>query len=121
MDARGPDNYSLRDALTDAIRYWEKRRIPYNAVLVLVALGNIALAWPQSRSLIRLSGFLLLFVLAVVANICYTSAYLVDVPAQLSGFRTGWLRLRWVLWAIGTAFAAVLAFYWMGDEVLGPS
>lgn len=118
MDAPRSDNYSLRDALTDAIRYWEWRRIPYNAVLALVVLGSIALNWPQARSLIRLSSLPPLFVLAVIANICYTSAYLVDVPAQLSGFRSGWLRLRWVLWAIGTAFAAVLAFYWMGDEVI---
>ena len=119
MDAQTSDNYSLRGVLTDAIRYWEKRRLPYNAVLVLAVLGNIALAWPQSRNLIQLPGFLLLFVLAVIANVCYSSAYLVDVMAQLSDFRSGWVRYRWMLWAVGTAFATVLAWYWMVDEVLG--
>lgn len=118
MDAPGSDNYSLRDALTNALRYWEKRRIPYNFVLALVVVGSIALAWPQSRSIIRFTSLLPLFVLAVIANICYTSAYLVDLPVQLSGFRSTWQKWRWVLWSIGTAFATVLAFYWMGDEVL---
>lgn len=120
MDAQTSDNHWLRSVFTDAIRYWEKRRLPYNAVLVLVVLGNIALAWPQSRNFFQLPGLLLLFALAVIANVCYSSAYLVDVLAQLSDFRSTWVRSRWMLWTIGTAFAAVLAWYWMVDEVLGP-
>lgn len=119
MDAPGRDNTSLRDALTDAIRFWERGRIFYNAVLAVVVLGSIARTWPLSRDLLLLASFLPLFVLAVIANICYTSAYLIDLPVQLSGFRSSWQRWRWVLWLIGTAFAAVLAFYWMGDEVVG--
>ena len=113
------DNVSLRHAITDAIRYWELRRIFYNVVLALVVLGVVVLAWPQSRSLIRFASLLPLFVLAVSANVCYATAYVVDVPMQLSDFRATWQRLRWLLWCVGTLFAAILAFYWMADEVMG--
>lgn len=120
MDARGSDSLPIRDVLTDALRYWELRRIAYNLVLALVVLASIALAWPQSRSLIRLITLLPLFVLAVIANICYSAAYMVDVPVQLSGFRSAWQKWRWTLWAIGTAFAATLAFFWIGNEAIEP-
>ena len=30
----------LRDAITDALRYWEPRRLAYNAVLALIVLGS---------------------------------------------------------------------------------
>jgi hypothetical protein len=85
---------ALREVLTDAIRYWEPRRIPYNAVLVLVVIGIIVRAWPQSRVLISFSSILPLFVLAVLANICYTAAYAEDVVVQFSAFRATWHRWR---------------------------
>jgi len=110
---------SLRNILTDALHYWEPRRIPYNLVLVVVVIESVILAWPHSRNLVRFSSLLPLFVLAVIANICYTAAYTADVPVQPSAFRAAWQRWRWLLWGIGTAFAAMLAFFWMVDEVIG--
>ena len=119
MEASGLGNPTIWDVLTDALRYWEPRRIAYNAVLVLVFLGSIIQAWPHSRPVVSLQGLLFLFVLAVLANVCYTAAYVVDVPVQLSGFRDQWKRWRWLLWVVGTLFAAVLTLYWMMDEVTG--
>lgn len=113
------ENPTLKEVLTDALRYWEPRRIAYNAVLALIVLGSIARAWPSSRSIVSLPGLLFFFVLAVLANICYATVYMVDVPVQLSGFRDSWKKWRWLLWLVGTLFAGVLAFYWMGDEVIG--
>jgi hypothetical protein len=49
-----------------------------------------------------------LFILAVLANIAYCAAYLVDIVAQMSGFRDIWLRFRWILFLIGLAFASIL-------------
>ena len=49
-----------------------------------------------------------LFVLAVLANVAYCAAYLGDVFVQISGFREGWLRWRWLLFVVGTAFAAAI-------------
>ncbi|MCK7577083.1 MAG: hypothetical protein MZV65_15460 [Chromatiales bacterium] len=51
-----------------------------------------------------------LFLCAVLANVAYTTAYLVDIPVQLSDFRDRWRRWRIGLFVIGTAFAAGLAW-----------
>jgi hypothetical protein len=56
----------LSDTISDAIRYWEPRRI------------------------------------------VYCGAYLGDVFVQISGLRVVWQRWRWVLFVIGTTFAAVI-------------
>jgi hypothetical protein len=59
-----------------------------------------------------------LFVLAVLANVCYCACYAADLPLQLSGFRDRWRRWRFLLWLVGTAFAGVIALYFMLDEAL---
>jgi hypothetical protein len=98
----------LRDAMTSAIAYWERARIVYNLALVLVVLGHFAAAWPGSRSRITLDLVQMLFLSAVLANVAYCAAYLVDVFAQLSAFRATWLKLRGLLLVVGIAFAAIL-------------
>ena len=108
---------SFGEVFTDALRYWEPRRIGYNGVLALVVLGWVVFTWPHFRSAFTWNSVLVLFVLAVLANVCYCAAYLVDVPVQYSLYRTSWRRRRWMLWLIGVIFAAVIACYWVADEV----
>jgi hypothetical protein len=106
---------TLKSALTDAIRYWEWRRLLYNGVLAAIVLVHFILAYPRSSQ--KLSADLLqgVFVLAVVANMCYCAAYFVDIPAQLSDFRDSWLKYRWVLLVVGILFAAIFArFFSLG-------
>ncbi|MGP8033183.1 MAG: hypothetical protein ACLPQ6_03475 [Steroidobacteraceae bacterium] len=105
------------EVFTDALRYWEPLRIGYNGVLALVVLGWIVFTWPHFRSALTWGSLLALFVLAVLANVCYCAAYLIDVPVQYSSYRTSWRRRRWVLWLIGVIFAAIIAFYWVADEI----
>jgi hypothetical protein len=102
---------NARAALSNAISYWERRRIAYNAVLLVVVAAIFTLNWPGSRANLGVNTFLMLFVLAVLANVAYCAAYVVDVAAQLSAFRDTWLRVRWLLVVIGTAFASVLAYF----------
>jgi hypothetical protein len=99
---------TLREIATDAIRYWEPRRVLYNAILTAIVIGHFVAEWPASREVISLENVLGLFVLAVLANLCYCAAYIVDFIAQLSEFRGLWRRWRWILLAIGIAFAATL-------------
>ena len=94
--------------LTNAVSYWEIRRIIYNAVLLAIVLGYFVTNLPASLQLITPDMIFILFILAVLANIAYCAAYLVDVIAQMSGFRDLWLRLRWILFLIGLAFASIL-------------
>jgi hypothetical protein len=100
---------AARDALSDAIRYWEPRRILYNAVLLLVVAATYWAKLPVSRTVVIADSLQILFVLAVLANVAYCAAYVVDVVVQISAFRRTWLRMRWILLVVGVLFAGVLA------------
>lgn len=108
---------SFREVFTDALRYWEPMRIGYNAVLSVVVLGWVIFTWPHFRGDFTWSSVLALLVLAVLANVCYCAAYLVDVPVQYSAFRDVWCRRRWVVWLVGVLFGAAITFFWMADEI----
>ena len=82
---------TARAALSDALRYWEPRRIVYNAVLLVEVAAIYVAHLPRSRTKLEFNLGLVLFVLAVLANVAYCAAYIVDVPAQLSTFREQWL------------------------------
>src|SRR6266436_5037290 len=97
-----------REVASDAIRYWEIKRIFYNLALAGVVLIHFFAAWPGSREIFQVDALLGLFLLAVLANIAYCAAYIVDIFAQASGFRELWQRYRWLLFAIGTTFAAII-------------
>ena len=51
------DAQSLRESVTGAIRYWEPRRVAYNAVLAVVVLIYFGLNYPKVRSFGRSRSF----------------------------------------------------------------
>ncbi len=105
----------VREAITDGLRYWEPRRIAYNAVLAAIVMGYFIANWSYAISVVSFDGVLTVFLLAVLANIAYSAAYVGDVFVQISGLREAWHKWRWVLWLIGTTFAAILTrFFAMG-------
>ncbi len=97
-----------RDYATDAINFWEPRRVAYNLVLTAVVVIYFVVSYPLSRAILSVDFCLGLFLLAVIANVAYCAAYIVDIFAQASGFRELWQRYRWLLFAIGTTFAAII-------------
>ena len=101
----------LRDLVTDALRYWELRRLFYNALLGIIVLGHFIASWPASRAAVTSDGALGLFLLAVLANVAYSAVYVPDVFIQFSGFRNSRARWRLVLLVVGFAFAAVLTHF----------
>jgi hypothetical protein len=101
-----------RDYLGNAIRYWEPRRILYNLILAAIVVIHFVKDLPFSKTLLQFNSVLLLFLLAVLANVAYCAAYLPDVFAQMSSVRNSWLRYRWVLFVVGLTFAAILAHFW---------
>jgi hypothetical protein len=101
-----------REYLGNAIRYWEPRRILYNLMLTAITTIHFVLGLPYSRSILHINIVLLLFLLAVLANVAYCAAYLPDVFAQMSTMRDTWLRYRWVVFLVGVAFAGVLTHFW---------
>lgn len=100
---------SASTAITSAVKYWEPRRLLYNAVLLVVVVANYYNRTPGLRSPLTFATFEGMFVLAVIANVAYCAAYLPDVFMQLSQVRETWLRFRWSLLVVGLGFAAVLA------------
>jgi hypothetical protein len=113
----------FKHSVADALRYWEPRRILYNAVLSTVAVLWVVLTWPHFRS-VQLMGIppgdthpalLILIILAFLANVCYCAAYIVDIPLQLT-FVT-WRKYRWALLVTGTLFALLVENYWIADEI----
>jgi hypothetical protein len=67
------------------------------------------LQWPDSRSALSTDLIQSLFIFAVLANVAYCAAYVVDVVAQYSAFRATWKRYRWSLFAMGVVFAGIIA------------
>jgi hypothetical protein len=93
------------------LRYWEPRRLIYNAVLAGVVVAHVVTAWPSSREKLSFDLLLGLFILAVLANVAYCAVYLADLFVQFSGLHVAWRRGRVVLLIVGTAFAATIAHF----------
>jgi hypothetical protein len=105
------------ELIRDAIRYWEIGRLWYNLALTALAGAWLWLTWPHFRAALTLDSLGKLLILAVLANVCYSAAYLVDIPMQQSSARATWRQRRWALWLVGTLFALALAYYWIADEI----
>jgi len=95
----------------NALRYWEPRRLLYNGVLALVVTGEFLWAWPMSRDKLSFDLLLGLFILGVLANVAYCTAYFIDLFVQFSGLDAEWRRGRPAVLIVGTAFAATLAHF----------
>lgn len=97
----------MKEIITDSLRYWESRRVAFNAVLALVVAGSfvdhhasvVGLAWQPVVGLL-LAG--------VMANVLYSAVYAADLLVQMSEFQQSWRRYRWLLLVAGTALAAAI-------------
>ena len=96
---------------SDALRYWEPRRVLYNIVLLLVVAVEFFVRWPTSKVGLNADTGFVCFILAVLANVAYCAAYGVDLFVQFAGLRAAWGRTRWVLLLVGTAFAAAITHF----------
>lgn len=83
-------------------------RLLYNAVLAAIVVVYFGIYYPASRAVLSTDFGLYLFLLAVLANVAYCAAYVVDIFAQASGYREQWRRYRWVVFTIGLLFASVI-------------
>ncbi len=107
----------MRAGLPDPMCYWEPRRYVYNAILALVIAGWIVLTWPHFRTAPTSEGIVFLVFLFLMANVCYTGAYLVDIPMQHTSLAASWRRWRWLLWLGGMFIAVLFLNYWIADEI----
>lgn len=83
---------TLRESFMDAIRYWEPLRLVYNSALAIIVLIFFWIGYPHSRVYLSADAIVLVFPLAVLANVAYCTAYLVDILVQSSGYREIWRK-----------------------------
>lgn len=103
-----------------AARWWEPRRIWYNALLLAVFAYLLSRTWSRIAPELSVPNVLRLLLLAALANLCYSTAYPADMALQTvcaPNRRAPW---RWAIWVAGTLFAVVLEMYWYLDEILPP-
>jgi hypothetical protein len=117
LNPGNPPAGSFHAYFADALRFWETRRITYNLALLAVTAYWLLASWPHFRPALTLHSLPPLAILAGLANVCYSAAYFVDLPFQLSASGSSWRRRRWALWLAGTLFAILLASYWINDEI----
>lgn len=101
---------NTREILTDAVRYWEIRRLVYNAVLAVVVTAAYVSLPEGKREAVSFGSVAGLVILAVIANLLYCAAYVPDLALQFTAFRDRWRKLRILLFVFGTLFASLLAF-----------
>jgi hypothetical protein len=115
-DVYGPDDDT--GSWRDAARWWEPRRLAYNAVLFLVFAALAARTWERFAPELSLGNVGRLFVLALLANLCYSTAYPADLALQTVRAPTKRASWRWAIWSAGTVLAVLIEAYWFLDEIL---
>jgi hypothetical protein len=113
------DTSLFRESLTNAIRYWEKMRLVYNVVLLLVVAGCFAWNYSAVGSKLSVNVFFSMILCGILLNVLYCAAYIVDVCVQMTEFRERWAKFRWRLFAIGALFAAIVTRFW-SLSIFGP-
>ncbi|MEO6054833.1 MAG: hypothetical protein ABIP97_12550 [Chthoniobacterales bacterium] len=101
-------NLNFKELVSNAIRYWEPRRIIYNLVLALIVIGYFLAGLPDSMQRISVNGVLVVFILAVISNACYCAIYIPDIFAQISQFQALWQKIRWIPFWVGVVFASII-------------
>lgn len=104
----------------DAVRWWEKRRITYNAVLTALFVALAIRTWPRLRPELGPDKILPLVVLALLANVCYSTAYVIDPLLSASSNARTRHHLRLAVWVAGMFLAMLIETDWFLDEILLP-
>lgn len=103
--------------LIEAGRFWEPRRLLYNALLFAVVVIWVVRSWPHFRPAMTLESLGIMTVLGLLANACYCAAYLAEIVIQNATSSTAWNRQRWAVWVVGTLLAILFENYWIADEI----
>lgn len=115
--ARMSSAASAGKGFADAARFWEPRRLLYNLLLLGVVLVWVTRTWPHFRPAITLESLGIMTVLALLANLCYSAAYLAEILIQNATSSVAWNRQRWAVWVVGTLLAILFENYWIADEI----
>ena len=97
--------------VAEALLFWEPRRVYYNIALAAVVVVHVLINMPAAWAAVTFDAMCGLFMLAVIANVLYCAAYVVDLFVRISGLRDQWKVGRMILLIVGTLFASVIAHF----------
>jgi hypothetical protein len=112
-----PRRQWLSPSVIRGVWFWERGRLAYNGVQLLLTGFMVVVRWPESHFLYttNLRGF---FGYVVIANVLYSLAYLPEAVLQIPSLRPYARQTRWVILIAGTAFACLLAAIALDIELL---
>lgn len=103
--------------LRDTLRYWELRRIAYNAFLSAAAIAWVVFSWPHFRPAFTWRALPPLTFLAVMANLCYCAVYVAELMVRELSPSDSWRHWRLAIFVAGTLLALLIESYWIADEI----
>ena len=106
-----------RPGSSEAVGFWEPRRLWYNGALFVVVLLWLRLTWPHFRPALTLEALGKMLVLAMLANVCYCAAYVLEAGIQAVSSNIARRRFRWASWILGVLLALLIENYWIADEI----
>lgn len=89
-------------------RFWERGRLAYNGIQLMLVGIMVATRWPDSRHLFVDANPGNFFTFAIIANLLYCAAYLVEALLQLPWLKPEPRPVRWCVLIRGTFFACIL-------------
>ena len=101
----------------ETTRFWEPRRLWYNAILSIVVLLWLVFTWPHFRPALTFQALGKMLVLALLANVCYCAAYPADWMVRAASSDKTRRRFRWAIWIVGMLLALLIENYWIADEI----
>jgi len=109
-----------RAIIRETVQFWERRRLLYNAVLASIVLLGFALAWPRSAEWVHRNALPTFVESALLANLAYCAAYVVEWLFHFTRYRDTWKRWRTALFVVGVLLASGLAVIIVGIIWVGP-
>ncbi len=110
----------IKPLVTDAVHFWERMRLDYNVGLAVIVAALFFFYYPASAGAFTVDTLLFVIEMAILANVAYCAAYVVDIFFQLSDFAETYKRLRWLLFSVGFVLAAILT-RWVMMALLTPA
>jgi hypothetical protein len=107
----------MRKWLNEAARFWEPWRLVYNLVLAAFVVGWIVRTWPHFRPAMTMANLGRLMIFALLANVCYSAAYVMEILIQQSAAEPSRRLQRTGLWVVGMLLAILFENYWIADEI----
>jgi hypothetical protein len=101
----------------EAMHFWERQRLWYNAVLTVIVGLWVVMTWPHFRPAMNLVALGKMLVLALLANVAYCAGYVAEFFMQATASESFLRRARWTVWFAGMLIALVLENYWIADEI----